>query len=89
MRLKKFGDRLSGLIAKRKAEPLSRDVTEYQRELRFLQDRLQKVQNLFDIETDDSRIEALIYEEISVSMRIDSLIKSAKQKQISYTKLLR
>lgn len=78
-----FKDRLLNIFGKSKAKPKDSAVTEYKRELMYLQSRLSKVQSRFDIETDDSKIEALIYEEISINIRIDSLIKNAKQSKLS------
>lgn len=58
-------------------------VQSYRLHLEYLQNRLEKVRIMFDLETEPMKIEALIYEEKAIMLRIDELIHSAKQKKLN------
>lgn len=75
--------RLFSFAESEKDNTNSVEITEYRKNMEYLQNRLIKVRNLFDCETDPQIIESLIFEETALIIRIDNLIKSAKQNKLS------
>lgn len=51
--------------------------------LDYLLNRLEKTRQLFDTETDPDKIEAIIYEEKAILIRLDHLFKNAEERNIS------
>ncbi|MBR4305386.1 MAG: DUF2508 family protein [Ruminiclostridium sp.] len=64
-------------------------LDDYLTRMQYIQNRLERVRHLFNNETDPDRTEALIYEEKALTIRLDHLIKSAKNDGISIDILLR
>ncbi len=75
---------MCGLIfkAQNKNQAFS-EAEEMRSRLEYLQNRLEKTRQLFDIETDPEKIEAIVYEEKAILIRLDHLIKNAKQRNIT------
>ena len=57
------------------------EAEEMRSRLEYLQSRLEKTRQLFDMETDPEKIEAIVYEEKAI--RLDHLIKNAKERNIT------
>ena len=71
-------------LKKKKKENLqSKKLDDYITRMQYIQSRLEKVRQLFNNETDPERTEAFIYEEKALMIRLDHLIKSAKEDGIS------
>lgn len=71
-------------LKKKKKENLqSKKLDDYITRMQYIQSRLEKVRQLFNNETDPERTEAFIYEEMALMIRLDHLIKSAKEDGIS------
>ncbi len=51
---------------------------QYRTRCEYLQNRLEKVRMMYDMESDPDRLEALIYEEKALMIRLNHLIKEAK-----------
>ena len=64
------------MFRRKSDKPLNKSVAE---EIEYVSDRLDKVRMLFDMETEDERIEAIIYEEKALSLRLDLLLRKAKE----------
>ena len=47
--------------------------------MQYIQGKLEKVRQMFDMENDPDKIEALIYEEKALMIRLNHLIKTAKE----------
>ena len=58
--------------------PQTSELEEYRLRLDYIQNRLEKVRQLFDMECDPEKIESLIYEEKALMIRLNHLIKKAK-----------
>lgn len=58
------------------------EFDEYQLRLEYLQNRLEKVRQEFNIEVDPDKIEALVYEEKAIMIRLDHLLKTAKNLEV-------
>lgn len=78
---------MCGLIFRKKTKKYSfSEAEEMRSRLDYLQNRLEKTRQLFDIETDPEKIEAIeaiVYEEKAILIRIDHLIRNAKQRNIT------
>ncbi len=75
---------MCGLIFKKKNKNHNfSEAEEMRSRLDYLQSRLEKTRQLFDIETEPEKIEAIVYEEKAILIRIDHLIKNAKQRNIT------
>ena len=63
------------------------EVTQLRSRLDYLLNRLEKTRQLFDTETDPDKIEAIIYEEKAILIRLDHLFKNADERniKINYT----
>ena len=59
------------------------EAEEMRSRLEYLQSRLEKTRQLFDMETDPEKIEAIVYEEKAILIRLDHLIKNAKERNIT------
>lgn len=59
------------------------ETEEMRSRLEYLQSRLEKTRQLFDMETDPEKIEAIVYEEKAILIRLDHLIKNAKERNIT------
>ena len=65
------------------------EAEEMRSRLEYLQSRLEKLtclfkpRQLFDMETDPEKIEAIVYEEKAILIRLDHLIKNAKERNIT------
>ena len=70
---------------KRKKKDIRYDkrLDEYITRMQYIQSRLEKVRQLFNNETDPEKTEAFIYEEKALMIRLDHLIKQAKDEGIS------
>lgn len=75
---------------KRRKKDYSRNkkLDDYVTRMQYIQSRLEKVRQLFNNETDPEKTEAFIYEEKALMIRLDHLIKSAKEDGISADILL-
>ena len=73
-----FFDRL-----RKKDNPQTSELEEYRLRLDYIQNRLEKVRQLFDMECDPEKIESLIYEEKSLMIRLNHLIKTAKSTNLN------
>ena len=51
--------------------------------LDYLLNKLEKTRQLFDIETDPNKIEAIIYEEKAILIRLDHLFRNAEERNIA------
>ena len=72
---------MCGLIFRKKTKKYSfSEAEEMRSRLDYL---LEKTRQLFDIETDPEKIEAIVYEEKAILIRIDHLIRNAKQRNIT------
>ncbi len=49
---------------------------------KYIQSRLEKVRQLYNYETDEDKLEALIYEEKALTINLNHLIKTAKEQGI-------
>ena len=56
------------------------EAEEMRSRLEYLQSRLEKTRQLFDMETDPEKI---VYEEKAILIRLDHLIKNAKERNIT------
>lgn len=75
---------MCGLIFKSRSKNQKfSEAEEMRSRLEYLQNRLEKTRQLFDIETDPTKIEAIVYEEKAILIRIDHLIKNAKERNIT------
>ncbi len=73
-----FFDRL-----RKKDTPQTSELEEYRLRLDYIQNRLEKVRQLFDMECDPEKIESLIYEEKALMIRLNHLIKTAKSTNLN------
>ena len=73
-----FFDRL-----RKKDTPQISELEEYRLRLDYIQNRLEKVRQLFDMECDPEKIESLIYEEKALMIRLNHLIKTAKSTNLN------
>ncbi|MCH5323812.1 MAG: DUF2508 domain-containing protein [Eubacterium sp.] len=55
-----------------------KQLAEYKTRLTYLQDRLEKVRQLFNMECDPDQIDALIYEEKALMISLNHLIKTSR-----------
>ena len=75
---------MCGLIFRKKTKKYSfSEAEEMRSRLDYLQNRLEKTRQLFDIETDPEKIEAIVFEVKAILIRIDHLIRNAKQRNIT------
>lgn len=75
---------MCGLIFRKKTKKYSfSEARKCARVLIICKSRLEKTRQLFDIETDPRKIEAIVYEEKAILIRIDHLIRNAKQRNIT------
>ena len=63
--------------------PQTSELEEYRLRLDYIQNRLEKVRQLFDMECDPEKIESLIYEEKALMIRLNHLIKTAKSTNLN------
>lgn len=70
-------------IHKKKNTQKTDELEEYLLRMEYIQNRLEKVRQLFDMECDPEKIESLIYEEKALMIRLNHLIKAAKTLNIS------
>lgn len=70
-------------ILKKKNSPKANELDEYRLRLNYIQNRLEKVRQMYDMECDPEKIESLIYEEKALMIRLNHLIKTAKAENIS------
>jgi len=70
--------RLFELLDKKQVQE-NKEAEEYRTRLTYLQNRLEKVRVMYDMESDPEKIESLIYEEKALMIRLNHLLKSAKQ----------
>ncbi len=70
------------LITRQKPDPKSIRKNNLIKELEILEDKIYKQQQLFNMTSCDEEIEALIYEEKSLSIRYSALIKRARENDI-------
>ena len=68
---------------RKKDDPQTSELEEYRLRLDYIQNRLEKVRQMFDMECDPEKIESLIYEEKALMIRLNHLIKSAKTTNLS------
>ena len=68
---------------KKKTDIKAQKLDDYITRMQYIQNRLEKVRQLFNIETDPKKTESYIYEEKALMIRLDHLIKSAKEDGIS------
>ena len=68
---------------KNKNQIPDKKLDDYITRMQYIQGRLEKVRQLFNNETDPEKTEAFIYEEKALMIRLDHLIKSAKEDGIS------
>ena len=59
------------------------EVAQLRTRLDYLLNKLEKTRQLFDIETDPDKIEAIIYEEKAILIRLDHLFKNAEKRNIA------
>lgn len=59
------------------------EVAQLRARLDYLLNKLEKTRQLFDIETDPDKIEAIIYEEKAILIRLDHLFKNAEKRNIA------
>ena len=59
------------------------EVAQLRTRLDYLLNKLEKTRQLFDIETDPDKIEAIIYEEKAILRRLDHLFKNAEERNIA------
>ena len=71
------------LKKQKKDERYNKKLDDYITRMQYIQNRLEKVRQLFNNESDPEKIEAFIYEEKALMIRLDHLIKSAKEDGIS------
>lgn len=71
------------LKKEKKNDSHNKKLDDYVTRMEYIQSRLEKVRQLFNNESDPERIEAYIYEEKALMIRLDHLIKSAKEDGIS------
>ncbi len=71
------------LKKEKKNDSYNKKLDDYITRMEYIQSRLEKVRQLFNNESDPERIEAYIYEEKALMIRLDHLIKSAKEDGIS------
>ncbi|MBE6879440.1 MAG: DUF2508 family protein [Ruminococcaceae bacterium] len=71
------------LKKQKKNDSYNKKLDDYVTRMEYIQSRLEKVRQLFNNESDPERIEAYIYEEKALMIRLDHLIKSAKEDGIS------
>lgn len=74
---------LEFLKRKNKNQIPDKKLDDYITRMQYIQSRLEKVRQLFNNETDPEKTEAFIYEEKALMIRLDHLIKSAKEDGIS------
>ncbi|MGN0697258.1 MAG: DUF2508 family protein [Ruminiclostridium sp.] len=75
---------MCGAIFKsRNREQSFSEAEEIRSRMEYLRNRLEKTRQLFDIETDPEKIEAIVYEEKAILIRLDHLIKNAKERNIT------
>ncbi|MBP3923440.1 MAG: hypothetical protein J6D27_10770 [Ruminiclostridium sp.] len=74
---------LEFLKRKNKNQIPDKKLDDYITRMQYIQGRLEKVRQLFNNETDPEKTEAFIYEEKALMIRLDHLIKSAKEDGIS------
>ncbi len=75
------------LKKQKKNDSYNKKLDDYITRMQYIQSRLEKVRQLFNNETDPERTEAFIYEEKALMIRLDHLIKSAKDDGISVDNL--
>lgn len=68
---------------RKKNDSYNKKLDDYITRMQYIQSRLEKVRQLFNNETDPEKTEAFIYEEKALMIRLDHLIKSAKEDGIS------
>lgn len=68
---------------RKKDTPQTSELEEYRLRLDYIQNRLEKVRQLFDMECDPEKIESLIYEEKALMIRLNHLIKTAKSTNLN------
>ena len=59
------------------------EVAQLRTRLDYLLNKLEKTRQLFDIETDPDKIEAIIYEEKAILIRLDHLFKNSEERNIA------
>ena len=59
------------------------EVAQLRARLDYLLNKLEKTRQLFDIETDPDKIEAIIYEEKAILIRLDHLFRNAEKRNIA------
>lgn len=59
------------------------EVAQLRARLDYLLNKLEKTRQLFDIETDPDKIEAIIYEEKAILIRLDHLFRNAEEHNIA------
>ena len=67
----------------KKNDNYNKKLDDYVTRIRYIQSRLEKVRQLFNNEINPNRTEAFIYEEKALMIRLDHLIRSAKEDGIS------
>ncbi len=69
---------MTALFNKKTKDGGCKELSEYRTRLTYLQDRLEKVRQLFDMESDPEQIDALIYEEKALMISLNHLIKTSR-----------
>ncbi|MBQ8931805.1 MAG: DUF2508 domain-containing protein [Ruminiclostridium sp.] len=76
------------LRKQKKNDNYNKKLDDYVTRMQYIQSRLEKVRQLFNNETDPEKTESYIYEEKALMIRLDHLIKAAKEDGISADILL-
>lgn len=76
------------LRKQKKNDIYNKKLDDYVTRMQYIQSRLEKVRQLFNNETDPEKTESYIYEEKALMIRLDHLIKAAKEDGVSADILL-
>ncbi len=69
---------MTAIFRKKEENAGYREFAEYRTRLTYLQNRLEKVRQLFNMESDPDQIDALIYEEKALMISLNHLIKTSR-----------